>query len=72
MNTEMNTENMTLALLAKARQENLAIVWDGDDAALLRRHYDDDGRQVVRYRPDPRDFHPVEEFFAENWRSLIC
>jgi hypothetical protein len=34
------------------------------DIAILARHYDSDGKRVIRHRPDPCEFRPVSHWLA--------
>jgi hypothetical protein len=68
---------MTSAIItAIAATNNAAVIIDRDgDVALLARHYDEDGHQVARHRPDPCDFLPVarwESMTAEQVAAAVC
>lgn len=47
-----------VVLVTLADRVDADVVCNGSDVAFLRRHYDDDGRQVVRFKPDPGWFQP--------------
>ena len=55
---------------------NASIIEDRDgDVALLGRIYNEEGVPVVRHRPDPCDFHPVEKWeamTAEQAAAAVC
>jgi hypothetical protein len=63
-------------ITAIAAAHNAAILTDRDgDVALLSRLTGTDGRQIVRYRPDPCDFLPVarwESMTAEQAAAAVC
>lgn len=42
------------------------IIANGNEVAIQRRHYDEDGNRAVRFAPDPADFHSVSEWFAAD------
>jgi len=61
-NHKPNT-SMTIHEIAAAN--NASIITDKDgDIAILRRHFDDEGVQQVRYSPDPCDHLPESEWEA--------
>jgi hypothetical protein len=43
-----------------AADHDAFVVWRDGDAAVMYRHYDSDGRRVVRHQPDNCDFHSPE------------
>ena len=53
---------MTIQEIANAN--NASIITDNGDIAILRRHYDEDGKQEVRYAPDPCDYLPESRWEA--------
>lgn len=65
---------MTIQEIASANDASIITDKDGD-VALLCRLYDDEGRSVVRYAPDPCDYLPQEQWeamTAEEAASRVC
>ena len=65
---------MTIQEIADANDASIITDKDGD-IAILRRHYDEDGKQEVRYAPDPCDHLPQAEWeamTAEEAARRVC
>lgn len=63
--------------LSKIASENdAAVIFDREGhAAIIRRHYREDGVPVVRFRPDNCDFLPIarwESMTDEEVSRAIC
>lgn len=55
--------NIPSIIEALCKEHNAYVKIDDDgNFAVCRRHYDDNYVPVVRYAPDPSDFHPLEEW----------
>jgi hypothetical protein len=64
---------MTIQEIANAN--NASIIDKDGDIAILRRHYDEDGKQEVRHAPDPCDHLPQakwEAMTAEEAARFVC
>lgn len=65
---------MTIEEIAEANDASIITDKDGD-IAILRRHYDQDGKQEVRYAPDPCDHLPANRWEAmtpEQAAARVC
>ena len=51
-------------LIAHADKADCFVVMLGEEAAVGLRHYSDDGIRVVRCKPDPRDYRPIQAWLA--------
>ncbi len=65
---------MTIQETADANDASIITDKDGH-IAILRRHYDEDGKQEVRYAPDPCDHLPESRWEAmtpEQAAARVC
>lgn len=65
---------MTIEEIASANDASIHTDRDGD-VAILRRLYDDDGIQQVRYAPSPCDHLPLcewEAMTADEAAARVC
>lgn len=45
-----------------AHQNQCAIIENSTGIALIQRFFDDDGTRIIRFQPDPCDFHSEKEW----------
>lgn len=57
---------MTLHEIATKHDATAVYERHGDGIAMLARHYDENGLNVVRFAPDACDFYPLAEWEAAD------